>query len=87
MEIKKISNQFNSFDHPWSQESIKNPKTQHDLNLIYTHFSKIPELMTRLKIKNIQLHNPLQIMKKLLLTSFELLDVFSEKSEKRLFNS
>jgi len=34
-----------------------------------------------------QLHNPLQIMKELLLTAFELFDVFLEKSEQRLFDS
>jgi len=35
--------------------------------------------MTRFKIKNIQLHNPLEIMKKLFLIAFELLDVIFRK--------
>jgi hypothetical protein len=62
MEIKGVINQFKSSDALSirdAKEAFETQSIQHDLNLIYTHFSKIPELITSLESKNLLLHDSL----------------------------
>lgn len=82
MKIKGIINQFNSYDALSirdAKEAFENQSMQHDLNLIHTHFSKIPELITSVETRNLLLYNSLKIMKELLTTTSKLLDFFSGK--------
>lgn len=58
MEIKGIINQSNSSDalsNRDAKEAFENPSIQHYLNLIYTHFYKIPEIITSLEAINLLL--------------------------------
>jgi hypothetical protein len=87
MEIKGVINQFKSSGalliHD-VKKAFETPSIQHNLNLIYTHFSKIPELITSLESRNLLLHNSLKVMEELLTTMSELPDVFSEKIRKKI---
>ncbi|KAF0748382.1 Uncharacterized protein FWK35_00032412 [Aphis craccivora] len=87
MEIKGIINQFKSSDALSirdAKEAFETSSIQHDLNLIFTHFSKIPKLITSLEARNLLLHNSLKVMEGLLTTASELPDVFSEKIKTKI---
>jgi hypothetical protein len=62
-----------------TKEAFETPSIQHDLNLIYTHFSKILKLTTSLGARNLLQHNSLKVMEELLSTAAGLPNVFSEK--------
>jgi hypothetical protein len=84
MEIKGVINQFKSSEALSirdAKKAFETPSIQHDLNLIYTHFSKIPELITSIS-RNLLLNNSLKVMEELLTTASELPDVFSEKKNR-----
>jgi hypothetical protein len=61
-----------------TKEAFETPSLQHNLNFIYTHFSKTPKL-TSLGARNLLQHNSLKVMEELLLITAGLPDVFSEK--------
>jgi hypothetical protein len=82
MKIKGVINQFKRFGALSicdAKKAFETPSIQHDLNLIYTHFSKIPELITSLELRNLLLKNSLKVMEELLTIEPALPDVFSEK--------
>jgi hypothetical protein len=87
MEIKGVTNQFKSFDALSIRDvkkAFETPSIQHDLNLIYTHFFKIPELITSLESRNLLLNNSLKVMEELLIIAPDCLTYFQKKSEQRL---
>jgi hypothetical protein len=87
MEIKEVINQFKSVDALSirdAKKAFETPSIQYDLNLIYTHFSKIPELITSLESRNLLLNNSLKVMEELLIIAPDCLTYFQKKSEQRL---
>jgi SMC interacting uncharacterized protein involved in chromosome segregation len=77
-----VINQFKSSDALSicdTKEAFETLSLQHNLNMIYSHFSKIPKLTKSLGARNLLQHNSLKVMEKLLSTAAGLPDVFSEK--------
>lgn len=72
--------QFNINPPEFVSIAFETSSIQHDLNMILTHFSKTPELITSLEARNLVLHNSLKVMEELLTTASELPNVCSEKN-------